>query len=55
MQQSDARKDRLALYRTLLRRDGSVPELERLVALLEAELGGGDAAGEAPALERAAR
>jgi hypothetical protein len=55
MQQSDALKDRLALYRTLLRRDGAVPELGRLVALLEAELGGGDSAGDAPALERASR
>ncbi len=31
-------RSRLETYRTLLHRDGSIPELGRLVALLESEL-----------------
>lgn len=38
---SEALKDRLDVYRALLRRDaGAIPELERLVSMLESELRG---------------
>lgn len=39
-QGSDALKDRLDAYRALLRRDdaAAIPELERLVSMLESEL-----------------
>ena len=40
--ETNALKGRLDAYRALLRRDGPVPELERLVDLLEAELRGGN-------------
>jgi hypothetical protein len=40
---SEALKDRLDVYRALLRRDDAaeIPELERLVSMLESELRGG--------------
>ena len=52
--ESEALKGRLDLYRTLLRRDAGVPELGRLVDLLETELRGAGAEGRSPADERKA-
>jgi hypothetical protein len=49
---SDPLKDRLDVYRALLRREGDVPELERLVDLLESELRRRDGADPAGAERR---
>lgn len=52
MRDTTTLKNRLDAYRALLQRDGPVPELVRLVALLETELDpkdGPDSGGDVPA------
>lgn len=50
---TDTLRDRLEAYRALLRREGDVPELGRLVDLLESELRRSDEGPEAAAERRA--